>query len=80
MAKPSWMFPRLARSISRIDGDLRLDPTGRRADGSLVSRMADNPKGKGYGVHLDHGKLHVNLTSVWADDAIRMETEDHHAE
>jgi hypothetical protein len=44
-------------------------------DGSLVSRMNDNPKGKGYGVHLDKGKVHVNLTSVWADDAIRLETE-----
>ncbi len=45
------------------------------ADGSIVSRMADNPKGKGYGIHLDHGKVHVNLTSVWADDAIRLETD-----
>jgi len=44
-------------------------------DGSIVSRMADNPKGKGFGVHLDQGKVHVNFTSVWADDAIRMETE-----
>ena len=44
-------------------------------DGSLVSRMLDTPKGKGYGIHLDHGKVHVNLTSVWADDAIRVETE-----
>jgi hypothetical protein len=48
---------------------------GRDVDGSLISRMQDNPKGRGYGVHLDHGKLHVNLTSVWADDAIRVETE-----
>ena len=45
------------------------------ADGSIISRMQDTPKGRGYGVHLDHGKLHVNLTSVWADDAIRVETE-----
>ena len=44
-------------------------------DGSLVSRMQDLEKGKGYGVHLDHGKVHVNLTSTWADDAIRIETE-----
>ncbi len=44
-------------------------------DGSLVSRMQDTPKGRGYGIHLDHGKLHVNLTSTWADDAIRIETE-----
>ena len=45
------------------------------ADGSIISRMTDNPKGKGYGIHLDHGKVHVNLTSNWADDAIRVETE-----
>jgi hypothetical protein len=44
-------------------------------DGSIISRMQDTPKGKGYGIHLDHGKLHVNLTSTWADDAIRIESE-----
>ncbi len=44
-------------------------------DGSVMSRMADNPKGKGFGVHLDKGKVHVNFTSTWADDAIRVETE-----
>jgi len=44
-------------------------------DGSVVSRMADEPKGRGYGVHLNQGKVHVNLTSVWEDDAIRLETE-----
>ena len=38
--------------------------------------MADNPKGRGYGIHLDQGKLHVHLTSVWADDALRVETEE----
>ncbi len=45
-------------------------------DGSLLSRMADNPKGKGYGVHLNRGKVHAHLTSVWVDDAIRLETEE----
>jgi hypothetical protein len=44
-------------------------------DGSVMSRMADNPKGKGFGVHMDHGKVHVNFTSSWVDDAIRVETE-----
>jgi len=44
-------------------------------DGSVMSRMADNPKGKGFGVHLDGGKVHVNITSNWVDDAIRVETE-----
>jgi hypothetical protein len=45
-------------------------------DGSLLSRMEDQPKGKGYGVHLDHGRIHVNLTSNWIDDAIRAVSED----
>jgi hypothetical protein len=49
--------------------------TPETADGSIMSRMADKLKGKGYGVHLDHGKVHVNLTSNYNDDAIRVETE-----
>ena len=44
-------------------------------DGSVVSRMFDNPEGKGFGIHFDHGRIHVNITSNWTDDAIRMETE-----
>ena len=44
-------------------------------DGSVMSRMADNPKGKGFGVHFDKGKLYVNITSNWDDDAIRLQTE-----
>jgi hypothetical protein len=44
-------------------------------DGSVMTRMVNNPKGRGFGVHLDHGKVHVNLTSTYADDAIRIETE-----
>lgn len=45
-------------------------------DGSVVSQMIDKPKGKGYGIHCDHGKLQIDITSVWADDAIRMESEE----
>ncbi|MEX2261939.1 MAG: DUF1553 domain-containing protein [Bryobacteraceae bacterium] len=44
-------------------------------DGPLVTRMADDPKGRGYGLHVNQGRVHVHLTSVWADDAIRLETE-----
>lgn len=43
-------------------------------DGSLVSRMTDSPTGKGYGVHLDKGKVQVTLTSNYDNDAIRVET------
>lgn len=45
-------------------------------DGSVASRMIDNPKGKGYGLHLNHGRVHVNITNVWADDAVRVESEE----
>ena len=45
-------------------------------DGSIVTKMADQPKGKGYGVHVNEGRIHVNLTNNWADDAIRLETEE----
>ena len=45
-------------------------------DGSILSRMVDSPKGKGYGLHIDHGKIHVNLTGVYESDAIRLESED----
>jgi hypothetical protein len=44
-------------------------------DGSIMSRMVDAPKGRGYGVHADAGKIHVNITNNYADDAIRLETE-----
>lgn len=47
-----------------------------KADGSIASRMVDNPTGKGYGIHLNKGHVHFNLTSVWADDAIRVESEE----
>jgi hypothetical protein len=43
-------------------------------DGAILTRMVDDPKGKGYGLIADRGKLHFHLTSVWADDALRVET------
>ena len=44
-------------------------------DGAILSRMADNPRGRGYGVYLKGGKVHVHITSNYADDAIRVDTE-----
>ena len=38
--------------------------------------MQDTPRGRGYGVLLNHGKVHVHLTSNYDDDAIRIETEE----
>ena len=45
-------------------------------DGSILTRMPDTPKGRGYGVLLNNGKVHVHLTSNYDDDAIRLETEE----
>jgi hypothetical protein len=45
-------------------------------DGAIVTRMVDDPKGRGYGVYLNHGKVHVHLTSAYADDAIRLDTDE----
>ena len=44
--------------------------------GALATKMDDSPKGRGYGVYLDHGKVQFHLTNIWADDAIRLETEE----
>ncbi|MCW5981386.1 MAG: DUF1553 domain-containing protein [Bryobacteraceae bacterium] len=44
--------------------------------GSVLSKMADKPDGKGYGLYLNHGKVHVHLTSNYVNDAIRVETEE----
>jgi hypothetical protein len=44
--------------------------------GSILSRMLDVPRGvEGYNLHLEAGKLHVNLVKRWLDDAIRVQTE-----
>ena len=45
-------------------------------DGAIVSRMEDKPKGRGYALGIADGRVHVELTSNWADDAIRMDTEE----
>ena len=66
-----------ARSTSKTASRCRPGSTPDTVpDGSIMSRMADNPKGKGYGVHADKGQNPRQLTSVYADDAIRLETEE----
>jgi hypothetical protein len=45
-------------------------------DGSIVTEMRDEPKGEGFGLHVNGGKVYVNLTHVWVDDAIRVESEE----
>jgi hypothetical protein len=44
-------------------------------DCTILSRMTDSPRGKGYGIHWSEGKLLVTMTSNWADDAIRFTSE-----
>ena len=45
-------------------------------DGPLLTRMQDTPRGKGYALLLDQGKVHFRLVSNYADDAIKAETEE----
>ena len=40
--------------------------------GTIVSRMLDEPQGEGYSVELVDGRIQVNLTKRWLDDAIRV--------
>ena len=43
--------------------------------GTIVSRMTPTPRGSGYYVHLENGRIQVNLVKRWLDDSIRVETE-----
>ncbi len=44
-------------------------------DCSIVSRMTNSARGKGFGVHWNEAKLLVTMTSNWDDDAIRFTAE-----
>ncbi len=50
-----------------------INPEGRT--GTVLSRMTDTDRADGYSLHLEGGKLQVNLVKRWLDDAIRVETE-----
>jgi mono/diheme cytochrome c family protein len=43
--------------------------------GAIVSRMTDTSGSDGWGLHVENGKVQVNLVKRWLDDAIRVETE-----
>lgn len=45
-----------------------------KANGTILSRMTDEPEGDGYAVALVDGKIQVHLTKRWLDDALRVET------
>ena len=50
--------------------------SGETPDGPIVSEMSDKPKGRGFGLHANHGKLHAHLTGVWESDALRVNSEE----
>ena len=43
--------------------------------GTVLSRMVPVEQGEGYSVHLQDGRVQVNLVKRWLDDAIRLESE-----
>jgi hypothetical protein len=43
--------------------------------GTIISRMADQERGEGYSVHVQKGRVQVDLVKRWLDDAIRVESE-----
>jgi len=51
-----------------------IQPT--QPSGTIVSRMTPVEEGAGYCVHLQDGRLHVNLVKRWLDDSIRVESHD----
>jgi hypothetical protein len=66
-----------AGDIAGFDIEDRFTLSARVAgEGAVMSKMVDNPRGKGYGVYIEQGRLHIHLTSNYADDAIRMESEE----
>ncbi|HVE39135.1 MAG TPA: DUF1553 domain-containing protein, partial [Planctomycetota bacterium] len=47
----------------------------RDGSGTMLSRTDDVGREEGYQVHLEKGRVQVNLVKRWLDDAIRVETE-----
>ena len=47
----------------------------RKANGTIVARMSGGDNFEGYSLELVEGKLQVNLSKRWLDDAVRVETE-----
>ncbi|MGD9723162.1 MAG: DUF1553 domain-containing protein [Pirellulales bacterium] len=46
----------------------------RAANGTILARMANDANAEGYSLELVEGKLQVNLSKRWLDDALRVET------
>ena len=45
------------------------------SSGTLISRMVPVEHGEGYYVHLQEGRVQVNLVKRWLDDSIRVESQ-----
>jgi len=45
-------------------------------NGTVISRMTPVEEGDGYYMHLQNGRLQVNLVKRWLDDAIRVESHE----
>jgi mono/diheme cytochrome c family protein len=45
-------------------------------EGPLATRMEDKGEGKGYAFAIEDGRVRVNLTSIWVDDAVKVKTEE----
>ncbi len=43
-------------------------------NGPVISKMVNTARGKGFGIYLREGRIHVHITSNFADDAIRLDT------
>ena len=42
--------------------------------GTVLSKMKNTARADGYALHLEGGRLQVNLVKRWLDDSIRVET------
>ena len=42
---------------------------------AIISRMPESPEAEGYCLRLLNGRVRVELTKRWLDDALRVETE-----
>ncbi len=45
-------------------------------EGAILSRVADTDEAEGYSLYLKAGKIRLDLSKRWLDDALRVETED----
>jgi hypothetical protein len=50
------------------------ESNGINGTGTIVSRMANTARATGYSIHLENGKVQVNLVKRWLDDSIRVES------